>query len=1586
MNVLDTFHPAVANWFRRTYTTPTPPQVEAWPLIQSARHVLIAAPTGSGKTLAAFLGAIDALVRLGVRNQLRDETRIVYVSPLKALSNDIHKNLEEPLAGIRQELTALGYPDVQIRTLVRTGDTPQADRERMRRKPPHILVTTPESLYILITSESGRKTLASTRTVIVDEIHALAPNKRGAHLAISLERLEELTGNRLTRVGLSATQKPIEEVARFLVGSAERPARGLLDDLGAPVDLFDRDAAVPVEAARLERMQSSSPSPLPSAVKAEGVVVSEEGTLAKEKAPARAQGAGPAQHGPSPKLVAGCAILDTGHTRRRDLAIEVPESPLEAVMSAEVWGQVYERLVELINEHRSTLVFVNTRRLAERLARALSDRLGEGQVTSHHGSLAREQRLNAEQKLKRGELKALVATSSLELGIDVGHVDLVCQIATPRAISALLQRVGRSGHAVGGLPKGRLFPLSRDDLVECAALLDAVRRGELDHLRMPDKPLDVLAQQIAAEVACREYDEDQLFALVRRAYPYRDLTRKEFDAVVQMLAEGFSTRRGRSRAYLHRDAVNHKLRDRKGLRLTAITCGGTIPDTADYNVVLEPEQQIIGTVNEDFAVESMAGDVFQLGNTSYRILRVEAGRVRVEDARGLPPSIPFWLGEAPARTDEVSWSVSRLREEIEARLDAGSRPLRGVEELDPRPGPPPLPGAGGNRQTDADAAGGSKPVDPYPDPRPAGGTEQGALEWLIDEVGVAPEAAAQIVDYYAAARAALGLLPTQKKLVFERFFDETGGTQLLIHSPYGSRINRAWGLSLRKRFCRKFNFELQAAATEDAIILSLTATHSFQLEEVPRYLHSNSVRSLLIQAMLDAPMFMTRWRWNASIALALLRFRGGNKVPPQLQRMEAEDLIAAVFPDQLACLENIVGDREIPDHPLVNQTIADCLHEAMDIDGLERLLRGLESGEIGVTGCNLTVPSPLALEVLAARPYAFLDDAPLEERRTQAVIARRWLDADSAADIGRLDPEAIARVREEAWPAAEDADELHDALLWLGYITQEELAANQGWERLAFELAALGRATSLGLASSDASRLTPRASVLWTTTERLPELLAVFPGAAPRPPVEVPAQYAKRAWTREEALIELVRGRLEGLGPTTATALAASLGVGKADADIALLALEGEGFAMRGSFTPAAADTEWCERRLLARINRYTVKRLRQEIEPVGSADFLRFLFDWQHVTPDERMEGPDAVAAVISQLEGFEAAAAAWEAEILPARVSSYEPAWLDDLCLAGRVLWTRLEAPKPTPDRERGPSPVRGTPVTLLTRKNLPIWSALVKAGGAEDLHLSSRARTVADFLAAQGASFFDDIVQGLDLPRTFVEESLGELVAVGLVNSDGFSGLRALLLPSSQRKPFSGGRRRRTALLGVEDAGRWTLIRRKPIAVEAEQRSLPREIVEQIARALLKRYGVVFWRLLAREAEWLPPWRDLLMAYRRMEARGEIRGGRFVAGFSGEQFALPEGVSVLRTVRAEDKTGALVCVSGADPLNLAGILVPGAKVPALYSNRVLFRDGVAVAALVAGEAQYFVKLAPEEAWEAKNILLRGAAALPAPAERES
>jgi ATP-dependent Lhr-like helicase len=1410
MSALDNFHPAVATWFRSRFAAPTPAQEQAWPAIQAGRNVLVAAPTGSGKTLSAFLAALDGLVREGLAGPLPDETRIVYVSPLKALSNDIESNLAAPLAGIRAELARLGLDDVDIRTVVRTGDTPQAERARMRRQAPHIVVTTPESLYILLGSRSGRDMLATVRTVIVDEIHAVAGNKRGAHLAVSLERLAALSGG-LTRIGLSATQTPIESVARFLTGC-----------------------------------------------------------------PGEASGSGP-----------DCVIIDAGHARPRDLQLELTGLPLEAVMSADAWTLVYDRLAALAGEHRTTLVFVNTRKLTERLARQLSLRLGPEQVMAHHGSMARDKRHLAEQRLRNGELKVLVATASLELGIDIGEVDLVCQIASPRSLNAFLQRVGRSGHAVGGVSKGRLFPVSRDDLVECTALLMAVRAGQLDVLHVPDGTLDVLAQQIAAEVACRECGESELYALIRRAQPFAQLPRAQFAAVVRMLGEGFSTRRGRRGALIHHDAVNHRLRPRRGTRLTALTNGGAIPDTADYKVILEPEALSVGSVNEDFAVESNIGDVFQLGNASYRVLRVERGTVRVEDAKGQPPSIPFWLGEAPGRTWELSCAVAQLRANVAAH-----------------------PG-------------------------------HGAKDWLLQAAGIPEAAADQLLEYLAAGHAALGCLPTHDTVVLERFFDEAGGMQLILHAPFGARINRAWGLALRKRFCRQFNFELQAAATEDALLLSLTTAHSFELADVAHYLHSRTALHILTQALCAAPMFVTRWRWAAAIALALPRYRNGRKVPPPIARMNAEDLLAAVFPDQVACAENLPGEIEIPDHPLVNQTIADCLHEAMDSQGWLAILRRIEDGTLTVVARDLTEPSPLALEVLSARPYAFLDDAPLEERRTQAVLSRRWLDPEAAADIGRLEPRAIARVREEAWPDARSADELHDALSWMGYLTAAEVAANPAWPPLLAALVCESRAVPL--------------QTLWVASDRQEQLAAALgdPTAA----------------SHEAALTAIVHSRLEGLGPVTATAVAATLpGVSLSAVEAALLRLQTQGVVLRGRFTGAAPGDEWCERRLLARIHRYTVRTLREQIEPVAARDYMRFLFDWQRVTPVARLQGPDAMLAVLDQLEGTQIAAGGWESDILPSRIVGYEPAWLDAHCLAGRYVWARVSEPAHAASADpggpqRAVAPVRATPISLLARRNLRFWSAL--GSEAPTPRLTSGGAAVAAVLTVQGATFFDELVEASRLLPVQVEEALGELVALGLANSDSFAGLRALLLPADRRRAAARGRRR-VALFGMADSGRWSWVRRADPA--------PREaVVEHVVRTLLKRWGVLCWQLTRAEPRWLPPWRELVGCLRRLEARGEIRGGRFIAGLSGEQYALPEAVGGLREIRRRPVGDQDVSLSAVDPLNLTGILTAGPRLPALSSNRVLYRDGLPVAMLVSGEVRFLVELDEARRWQAQNALVR-------------
>jgi ATP-dependent Lhr-like helicase len=1495
--MLDQFHPAVREWFRQHFPAPTEPQAQAWPAIKAGQHTLIAAPTGSGKTLAAFLSAIDDLVWHAIKGHLADETHVVYVSPLKALSNDIKINLEAPLKGIQQNLENAGVHGVEIRTLVRTGDTPAKDRAAMTKKPPHIIVTTPESLYILLTSEGGRRMLSTVRTLIIDEIHAMVDDKRGSHLSLSIERLEALVRQHsesqisdsklqiqkpLVRIGLSATQKPIEEVARFLVGTAN------IDAGGTP----------------------------------------------------------------------NCTIIDSGHTRKLDLALEVPSSPLESLMSNEVWEEIYDRLANLIRDHQTTLIFVNTRRMAERVARHLGERLGDDNVTSHHGSLAREIRLSAEQRLKSGELTALVATASLELGIDIGAVDLVVQIGSTRAISTLLQRIGRSNHTVSGFPKGRIIPLSRDELIECAALVDSVRRGELDHLTIPEQPLDILAQQIVASAAAEEWTEDALFEMVRRAYPFRNLTREKFDEVVRMLSEGFTTRRGRRGTYLHHDAVNRRIRGRRGARLSAITNGGAIPDTSDYRVILEPSETFVGTLNEDFAIESLAGDIFQLGNSSYEIKRVGAGEVRVLDAHGQPPSIPFWLGEAPGRSEELSLSVSRLRAEIARRLDQEDSG-DGVH----------APNSNGQ-----------------------------ALNWLIDEVGISSPAAQQIIEYLAMTKIALGVMPTQENIVAERFFDENGSTHVVIHAPFGSRLNRAWGLALRKRFCRAFNFELQAAATEDSIVLSLGPTHSFPLDTIFSYLNAKSVCDVLTQALLNAPMFNIRWRWNVTRALAVPRWRSGGKVAPQLQRMAAEDLLALVFPDQLACGENLTGPIEVPAHPLVEQTVRDCLEEAMDLRGLEELLRSIERGERTLIAREMNEPSPLAQEILTAKPYAFLDDAPAEERRTLAVMNRRFLDAETAADLGRLDQAAIDRVRAEAWPQAENKDELHDALMQLGFVSVDE-AERSGWQSLFAELVNERRATVLlsepgavatGLRSEPGAVATGPANKFWAPAERLNQLRAIHPGASLNPEIDPPAPYADESWNFEDALVEILRGRLEGLGPVTIEQLANSFSLSASQISSALAKLESEGFAMQGQFTPAGTQgsalvsggveardearvpVEWCSRRLLARIHRYTLNRLRKEIEPVSAADFMRFLFVWQKVAAEHKVEGAASVAAILDQLEGFEAPAGSWESEILPARITDYDPAWLDALCVSGRLTWLRLSPPRLSTEKVSTSSPVRSTPMVLLNRKNVQTWSSAFPPA-ENGAHLGTNTQTVYDYLQDHGASFFVDIVSGTNLLASMVEEALGELVFRGLVTADSFTGLRALLTPLSKttQREVEKRRRKRKAVYSMDEAGRW--VRLGTQAGGSQQSAGVRaELLEAIALKLLQRYGVVFRKILDRESMNVP-WRDLLRCLRRLEARGEIRGGRFIGGFTGEQFALPDAVQLLRSIRRTAADGSMISVSAADPLNLLGIVVPTGRLSPSASNRVLYRDGIPVALIEAKEIRFLVEMSPAEQWQARQALLR-------------
>jgi len=1448
-------HPLVSEWFVQRFGTPTEPQEQGWPHILAGRTTLISAPTGSGKTLAAFLTCIDRLVRKALAGDLVDRTEVLYVSPLKALGNDIQKNLEVPLSEILAMAGERGLLMPEIRTAVRTGDTLAHERRAMLKRPPHILVTTPESLYILLTADKSRAILRDVETVIVDEIHAVADDKRGAHLTLSLERLDALTCKPPVRIGLSATQKPIEEVAHFLTGNSDgKQAR--------------RDAV----------------------------------------------------------------IVNIGHKRKLDLAVEVPPMPLGPVASNEMWDEVYNRLVALVEQHRSTLVFVNTRRMAERIAHNLGERIGEDNVAAHHGSLSRKLRLAAEKKLKEGQVRVLVATASLELGIDVGTVDLVVQINSCRAIAVALQRVGRSGHWRGAVPKGRLFATTRDDLIECAALVRAIRHGDLDRLMIPEAPLDVLAQQIVAACSAEEWSEDEMFAMVRRAYSYRNLTREVFDSILEMLAEGIAARRGRYGAYLHRDRVNGKLRARRGARLAAITSGGAIPDNSLYAVVAEPDGIVVGTVDEDFAVESNRGDIMLLGNTSWMIRRIEtnAGRLLVQDAHGAPPSVPFWRGEARARTQELSEHVGTLREKISAMLPHTS-PV-------------------GFSATQLEVAA--------------------AVTWLKDECGLDDSGAEQSIEYILQGRAVLGAVPTQTTVIAERFFDEGGGMQLVIHAPSGGRINKAWGLALRKRFCVGFNFELQAAATDNGLNIALAEQHSFPLADVFNFLQAATVQPILQQAALDSPIFATRWRWDANRALALLRFQNGKKVPAQIQRMRSDDLLASVFPDAAACFENIQGERQIPDHPLVGEVMKDVLTEAMDVDGLKAVLSGLADGRIRCLAVDTPVPSQFSHEILNANPYAFLDDAPLEERRARAVQMRRMLPESVLEEVGGLDPVAIAQVREEAWPDVRDADELHDVLHTL--VALPECGQNfetEQWKYYFERLVSEGRAASAVCGARS----------FWVATERARTFSVAFPeGQFAQPLAEVEAT----APTRDDALLMLVTGWMSHLGPITATQLGEMLTLPASEIENALLRMEASGTILRGNFSGAASragvpapheqplphklplphepsttlETEWCERRLLARIHRLTVASLRKQIEPVTAAQFMQWLLNWQHVASGTQVAGERGTLEVLRQLQGFEIPANAWERQVLARRIVDYDPKWLDQLCLTGAVGWGRLSPHPATLEysnasrgtdaelgaapRQRRVIPTSVAPITFFVREDAD-WMTPRHPGAEAGANsgLSHGAQIVLDFLRQRGASFFADIVRGTDKLKAEIETALWELVAAGLVTADGFDNLRSLIDPKRRAGQGSG-----RATRPRHNAGRWALLH----ADELVER--PRA-VEAACWMLLRRYGIVVRDVLAREAN-LPPWRELLMGFRRLEDRGEIRGGRFVDGFLGEQFALPVAVDSVRAMRKLDLAQATITLSAADPLNLVGILVPGERVPAISGNSVSYRDGAAAIAVPSTE----------------------------------
>ncbi len=1705
---LRSFHPIIQTWFTSRFAAPTDPQIQSWPLIAARESVLVAAPTGSGKTLTAFLALIDRLLRAQLEGTLESHLQIVYISPLRALSNDMHKNLIRPLEEITQTAKDLGYNLKPITIGLRTGDTSSHERAKLTKKPPHILVTTPESLFLMLTSEQSRKNMRHVETVIVDEIHALTKDKRGSHLALTLERLEHLTDTPLQRIGLSATQKPLERVASFLMGNptSRRPkvvtrcstTQRTLFDRGEEIGNWkleiDREGEAPSEPLR-DVATSPAPidahSPCHACGSEQACNCAQERLASLEPQPRTHMLTQSCEHGtksisqtsssdPSAQRLtpSACSIINIGHQRTLDLAIFTPKSELSAVCSNDQWAECYEQIVDLVNSHRSTLIFVNTRRMAERISHQLTVMLGEDAVSSHHGSLSYEIRHSAEQRLKAGQLKAVVATSSLEMGIDIGYIDLVIQIGSPRAIASFLQRIGRSGHALGLVPKGRLLALTRDELIEAMALIRAVRTGKLDSIQIRNKPLDVLQQQIVAEVSTSEWNTDELFNLCRSADPYKDLTREEFDNIITILSEGLTEDAGRSQTFLHHDHVNKKLRARKAARLIAINNAGAIPEIGSYRVVVDEGdgKVVVGSVDEDFAVESMAGDIFLLGNTSWRIQGLRGNDLVVADAKGQPPSIPFWRGEAPGRTLELSEEVSSLREDLESRIIKARNSKFAV-----------LSSAASfaasrnslNRDNDAhaellgatgyaSAESTLQPDDnesattPHSDEFRITNYELRDFATLADdlslECGATPDLSLQAIHYIAAQHASLGVVPSQKRIVFERFFDESGGMQIVVHAPFGGRITRGWGLAMRKRFCRSFDFELQATADDDGFILTLGPQHSFPLESLFPMLTPANVYNMLEQAVIYVPTFQVRWRWIVANSLLVERRRNGKKVPPSLQRFRADDLLTAVFPKLTGCQEEHTGDHEIPDHPLVKQTMQDCMEEAFDLPGIIEVLRKIESGEITMIARDTREPSPFSYELLNANPYAFLDGGEIQDRRARAVQQRRTFDPDSMTDLTTLDPLAIQTVITEAQPKIRNEDELHDLLLGRIAVPLDELTP---WKPFVTSLINSGRATiatllpregeappeplrdlatspaqfgvhsvsdQLPVVAHNAAERKIANYQLLVPAERLLAFLAIYTNATINPPLTIPPT-VKQDWAPLAAKLAMIRGLMELAGPLTADEVAIRCHLRPEQAFACLEALEGEGVVIRGKFRnsefeirnspnreneapaqsqgatgyasaehslhphtnestsphtsgqlPIAAQhaaelskanyqlpspPDWCHRRLLARIHRLTVDGLRQQIEPVSVPTFIRYLTRHQGLLPGYHKQNANGLFETIAQLQGIDIQAAAWEPEVLSLRVEGYKREWLDELCFTGEVSWARLFPPNHTERKARPMVAIsKFAPISLFLREDLPWLCTAAPERDTDDL--TSPAQHAVELLTEKGASFATDLQSTMQFLPSQMTECLGELVSRGIVTSDGFSGLRGLIgqLTSDDNKKLPKVVRQRQRHISGS-TGRWSLLK-----LDCNEGWAPTTL-EQWAWQLLRRWGVIFKDLLQRE-QGAPPWWQLVSTYRRMEARGEIRGGRFIKGVAGEQFALPDAVTRLRDIRDEmSPTPELVTLSAADPLNLVGILDDHPRIPATTNNKLAYLDGTLAASLVAGAFQIYPQLHKQLDKETEHFL---------------
>jgi ATP-dependent Lhr-like helicase len=1409
LTALDDFHPAVRAWFERRFDAPSRAQELGWPIIGAANDapgfdVLLCAPTGSGKTLAAFMWAINGLVLDAASDQLRDEVSVLYVSPLKALANDIRLNLEEPLHGVRDVGAESGLDLSRIRAGLRTGDTSASERTAMLRRPPHILVTTPESLFILLTSPKFREKLAAVRHVIVDELHALAGNKRGAHLALTLERLERFVtsrGNaRPNRIGLSATLNPIEKLAGFLAG-------------------YD-----------VTRDGARSPRPI--------------------------------------KIVRA-----DDRIRAMDLQVIAPGPELGPLATHPHWEAMYDEVARLISEHRTTLVFTLSRRHAERVAINLQKRLGTDAVMAHHGSLARAERLLAEQRLKRGELKAIVATASLELGIDVGAVDLVCQLDTPKSISAAIQRVGRSGHSLGATPKGRFFALTTDDLLECGAAVRAIRHGHLDEVEIPMGCVDIAAQQIVAIAAEEEeISEVDLLRVIRSAYNFADLDAAKLRHLLEQLSAELPDRIMGAAPKIFFDRVNARVRPRRSARLSVITSGGTIPEAGNYDVVIESEGRKIGDVEEDFAQESSRGDVFSLGSMPWQIQRSSRGRLMVEPAPGMAPTLPFWLTEAGGRSPAMSAEISDLRHEIWNRIERN----------------------------------------------------ESAEDWLMSECAMSERAATQAADYVRRGVEALGAIPDEKTVVIERFFDGLGGTQIVIHTPFGIRLNRGLGLAIRKRLCQSFDFEIQASAIDDGVLLALNSRHSFPLDTLFSMLKARNARDVLVQALLAAPMFEVRFRHVATRALAIMRSSRGKKVPAWIQRLRSQELLSSIFPGQQACFENRPGAIELPDHFVIEETIRECLEESTDLPRAIQLLEGIESGAIRTVTVDAIAPSVFAHRLLLAWDYSFLDDGERANRRSRTVTMNRGMAEDvfrkeDLSDL--LSAEAVESVVAEVTGRApgrkpRSRDELFELIRAHGSLTLAEVEdrVGEGARAMIAELDSESRIARLSAES--------------------PERIIASEDKA-----LCAAAYASASSDGDAARLELVRRALKTCGPTTVGEIGARLHLKESDVEQNLAALEGQGAIFRGHFT--RSDTiQWCDRYNLERIHRMTLARVRAEIEPCADHEYAAFRLRWMHVGGTELPADQTGVAAVLEQLSGIAATPEIWEHAILPARLPGYRPEMLDLVCMSGQMKWVAVPGeivegarPANTPSR-----------VTFVARK------ASLFAPGSDGAPEDAKEQAVLEALGAAGAQYLDEVAERANISERDALSALWRMAAAGRVSNDNFAPLRMFsddraaerALESVARRPTTRHDAAVRARLKSSLAGRWSLIR------AAETPAVGSDETRDLALKLLERHGILAREMLGIESTHIS-WNEISFALRRLEYGGAIRRGWFVRSLSGEQYALPEAVEMLHAARnlipAREKPVAL---SAIDPANPYGAVIPGCGIAREAGNVIVLRAGRVIAGL--------------------------------------